>query len=49
MLVRGSGSDSQTGSTQEFRSWMEVGRKLDMARLVLNVRDLYLWPEGRRF
>lgn len=27
---------------------MDVGTKLDMALLVLNVSDLYIWPEGRR-
>ncbi len=29
-------------------SLMDVGTKLNMALLVLNVSDLYLWPEGTR-
>ena len=37
-----------TDTGQAFMSRMDVGMKLDMALLVLNVRDLYLLPEGSR-
>jgi len=33
---------------QPFMFLMDVGTKLAMALLVLNMSDLYLWPEGRR-